>query len=350
MDAGIVSYGAYVPRYRITPKEIGRVWGTDGESVGQGLNVVRKSVPSPDEDTITISTEALRLALARGAIDPQQIGAVYVGSESHPYAVKPTATVVAQAVGATPHLTAADFEFACKAGTAAIQTCLGLVGSGMVRYGVAIGTDTSQGAPGDALEYSASAGGAAFVIGREKVICRVRRTLSYTTDTPDFWRREGQRYPSHSGRFTGEPAYFRHVTECARAMFDAVGTKPADYAHVVFHQPNGKFPQRVGKQLGFSEPQMRYGLVTPDIGNTYSAAALIGLSNVLDHAGPGEKILVVGYGSGAGSDAFDLETTDALASFEKGYGRPVDFYLEHGDEITYATYAKVRGKIRMGGE
>jgi hydroxymethylglutaryl-CoA synthase len=349
MKAGIVSYGAYVPRYRITPAEIGRVWGVDGDGMGQGLNVVRKSVPAPDEDTITISTEALRTALLRGAIDPQQIGAVYVGSESHPYAVKPTATVVAQAVGATPHLTAADFEFACKAGTAAIQTCLGLVGAEMIRYGVAIGTDTSQGAPGDALEYSASAGGAAFVIGRERVICRVNQTVSYTTDTPDFWRREGQKYPSHGGRFTGEPAYFRHVTECARAMMTAAGTEPTSYRYVVFHQPNGKFPQRVGRQLGFTDEQMRYGLVTPFIGNTYSGAALIGLANVLDHAAPGERILVVGYGSGAGSDAFDLETTDELAAFDRGFGRPVQEYLDQGVEIPYAVYAKFRGKIHMGG-
>ncbi len=350
MQAGIVSYGAYVPRYRITPAEIGRVWGSDGDAMGQSLNVRRKSVPSPDEDTITISTEALRTALVRGAIDPQQIGAIYVGSESHPYAVKPTATVVAQAVGATPHLTAADFEFACKAGTAAIQTCLGLVGAEMIRYGVAIGTDTSQGAPGDALEYSASAGGAAFVIGREHVICRVHRTLSYTTDTPDFWRREGQKYPSHGGRFTGEPAYFRHESECARHLMEASGTAPKDYQHVVFHQPNGKFPQRVGKQLGFSEQQMRYGLVTPYIGNTYSGAALIGLANVLDHAGPGERILVVGYGSGAGSDAFDLETTEEITSFDRAHGRPVHWYLDRGVEISYAVYAKYRGKIHMGGE
>ncbi len=349
MQAGIVSYGAYVPRYRITPAEIGRVWGTDGEAVGQGLGVRRKSVPAPDEDTITISTEALRTALVRGGIDPQQIGAVYVGSESHPYAVKPTATVVAQAVGATPNMTAADFEFACKAGTAAIQACLGLVGAGMIRYGIAIGTDTSQGAPGDALEYSASAGGAAFVIGTEHVIARVERTLSYTTDTPDFWRREGQRYPSHGGRFTGEPAYFRHVTECARRLFEASGTSPKDYAHVVFHQPNGKFPQRVGRQLGFSEEQMRYGLVTPSIGNTYSGAALIGLANVLDHAGPGERVLLIGYGSGAGSDAFDLETTEELASFDRNHGLPVQHYLDHGVEIPYAVYAKFRGKIHMGG-
>jgi hydroxymethylglutaryl-CoA synthase len=349
MEAGIVSYGAYVPRYRITPIEIGRVWGADGEAMGQGLNVLRKSVPAPDEDTITISTEALRVALVRGGIDPQTIGALYVGSESHPYAVKPTATVVAQAVGATPHLTAADFEFACKAGTAAIQTCLGLVGSEMIRYGVAIGTDTSQGAPGDALEYSASAGGAAFVIGREHVIARVRHTLSYTTDTPDFWRREGQRYPSHGGRFTGEPAYFRHVTECAKQMFLRAGTGPEDYAHVVFHQPNGKFPQRAGKQLGFTDAQMKYGLVTPYIGNTYSGAALIGLANVLDRASAGERVLMVGYGSGAGSDAFDFDVTDEITNYDRSFGRPVQEFLDPGIDIPYSVYAKFRGKIHLGG-
>jgi hydroxymethylglutaryl-CoA synthase len=347
-EAGIVSYGVYVPRYRITPVEIGKVWGVDGSAMGRGLNIHRKSVPGPDEDTITISTEALRVALARGKIDPQEIGALYVGSESHPYAVKPTASVVAHAVGATPNLTAADFEFACKAGTAAIQTCLGLVRSGMIRYGVAIGTDTSQGAPGDALEYSASAGGAALVIGSERVIAVIRHTLSYTTDTPDFWRREGQRYPSHGGRFTGEPAYFRHVMECAKNIFVRAGTTPKDYAHVVFHQPNGKFPRRVGTQLGFTDEQMQYGLVTPFIGNTYSGAALIGLANVLDHAKAGERVLMVGYGSGAGSDAFDLEVTDALESYDSTAGLPVQHFLQNGTELPYSVYAKFRGKIHMG--
>ncbi len=348
MQAGIVSYGVYVPRYRITPAEIGKVWGVDGAQMGQGLNIHRKSVPGPDEDTITISTEALRVALVRGRIDPQEIGAIYVGSESHPYAVKPTATVVAHAVGATPNLTAADFEFACKAGTAAIQTCLGLVRSQMIRYGIAIGTDTSQGAPGDALEYSASAGGAALVIGSENVIAQIHHTVSYTTDTPDFWRREGQRYPSHGGRFTGEPAYFRHVTECAKQILIRAGTTPQDYTHVVFHQPNGKFPRRIGTQLGFTDDQMRFGLVTPFIGNTYSAAALIGLANVLEHAKPAERVLVIGYGSGAGSDAFDLEVTDAMATYDRSAGLPVQYYLDGGVELPYSIYAKFRGKIQMG--
>uniref|UniRef100_UPI0039762EE5 hydroxymethylglutaryl-CoA synthase n=1 Tax=Methanobrevibacter sp. TaxID=66852 RepID=UPI0039762EE5 len=208
---GIVGYGAHVPSYRIKVEEIAKVWGDDPVALSNGLVVNEKSVPSADEDTATIAVTAARYALARAQIDPSKIGAVYVGSESHPYAVKPTASIVAEAVCATPKLTAADLEFACKAGTAGIQMTMGLVESGMIEYGLAIGADTSQGAPGDALEYTASAGGAAYIIGKDNTIADINHTCSYTTDTPDFYRREGQNYPSHGGRFTGEPAYFKHV-------------------------------------------------------------------------------------------------------------------------------------------
>ena len=149
---GIVSYGAYVPQYKIETGEIASVWGADGSAWAKNLNVYSKSVPGPDEDVITIAVEATRQAMKRGNLNGDHIGAIYSGSESHPYAVKPTSTIVAEAISATPNLTAADFEFACKAGTAAIQTCLGMVGDKQIENGIAIGVDTSQGAPGDALE------------------------------------------------------------------------------------------------------------------------------------------------------------------------------------------------------
>ncbi len=348
MDAGIVSYGAYVPRYRILPETIGNVWGADGKGMGKGLYINQKSVPSPDEDVVTIATEAARNMMARvPGVDPKDIGAVYIGSESHPYAVKPTSTIVAEAIDATPAMTAADLEFACKAGTAAIQICLGMVSSGMMRYGVAIGADTSQGAPGDALEYSASAGGAAYLIGTEKVIAKVNKTLSFTTDTPDFWRREGQPYPKHGGRFTGEPAYFRHITSAAKMLFEAMGTKPEDYKYAVFHQPNGKFPTRVAAQLGFTPEQIERGLLTPNIGNTYSGAVPLGLSAVLDIAEPGDRIFVVSYGSGAGSDAFDITVTDEIKNYKRENAPVMDKILENPVYLDYATYAKFKGKIVM---
>lgn len=346
MDVGIVSYGAYIPRYRITPTEIGRVWGVDGKAMGKGLLIHQKSVPSPDEDVVTIATEAARGMMARvPEVNPKDIGAVYVGSESHPYAVKPTATIVAEAIRATPAMTAADLEFACKAGTAGIQACMGLVGSGMIKYGVAIGADTSQGAPGDALEYSASAGGAAFLIGCENVIAKINKTMSFTTDTPDFWRREGQPYPSHGGRFTGDPAYFRHITSAAKMMMEEMGTTPEDYKFAIFHQPNGKFPTRVAAQLGFTPEQIEKGLLTPHIGNTYSGAVPLGLASVLDVADPGDRIFVTSYGSGAGSDAFDITVTDAIRSYKRGAARTVAERMANTVEIDYAKYAIFKEKI-----
>ena len=342
MGAGIVSYGGYVPRYRIRTEEIARVWGDDADAIKGGLRVESKSVPDEDEDTATISVEAARRALEGTPVDGDDIGAIYVGSESHPYAVKPTATIVGAAVGATPLMTAADMEFACKAGTAGVQAALGLVEAGRIDNGMAIGADVSQGAPGDALEYSAAAGGAAFVVGNENVVAEVEDTVSYTSDTPDFWRREGERYPQHGERFTGKPAYFKHTEGASNELLERLDAEPDDYDHAVFHQPNGKFPARVAESLGFSEEQYATGLLAPEIGNTYSGASLLGLVATLDEAEVGERIFFVSFGSGAGSDAFSLVVGDGIEERRTGLCET----FEDVEHLDYARYAKHKGKIQ----
>ena len=338
---GIVGYGAYIPRYRLPAREIARIW-TEGKG---GLPIKEKAVPGPDEDTVTIATEAARNALARAQIDPADLRAVWVGSESHPYAVKPTGTIVAEALGATPYTQAGDWEFACKAGTEAMVAAFGLVGSRMADYALAIGADTAQGRPGDALEYTAAAGGAAFVVGpAENSLAVLEATLSFVTDTPDFWRRAHQHYPEHGVRFTGEPAYFRHVGNAARAFMEATGTTAADYAYAVFHQPNAKFPQRIAKSLGFTEEQTEVGLLSPVIGNTYSGAAIVGLTAILDVAQPGDRILVVSFGSGAGSDAMAFTVTEAILE-RRPLAPATQDYIRRRTEIDYATYTRWRGKL-----
>jgi len=346
---GIVGYGTCVPKYRIKAGEIARVWGEEPDRITKGLGVFEKSVPDVDQDAATLAVEAARNALALGEINPQAIGAIYVGSESHPYAVKPTATIVAEAIGATPNLTAADMEFACKAGTAGIQACMGLVGSNMVRYGLAIGTDTSQGRPGDALEYTASAGAAAFIIGREKdeFVAEIEDTFSFTTDTPDFWRREGATFPSHGGRFTGAPAYFRHVMGATQGLFEKMNTKAADYDYFVFHQPNGKFPLEVAKKMGIDVEKVKPGLFTPIIGNTYSGASPIGLAGVLDIAKPGQRIMVTSFGSGAGSDSFSILVTEGIVEKHKKYaGWKLADYIADKEYVDYGVYVKNRRKLK----
>ncbi|MDY6966159.1 MAG: hydroxymethylglutaryl-CoA synthase [Halobacteriota archaeon] len=343
---GIMTYGVYIPRYRIKTEEIARMWGKDPEGMVKGLGVEEKSVPDLDEDSITIAVEAARNAISRIDMDASEIGAIYVGSESHPYAVKPTATVVAEAIGAGSDLTAADFEFACKAGTAAIQTCMGLVASKRIKYGLAIGTDTSQAAPGDALEYATGAGSAAYVIGDGEVMVEIEDTYSFTTDTPDFWRREGMSYPEHGGRFTGEPAYFKHVISATNGLFEKMGTSINDYDYAVFHQPNGKFPMRVSKILGFKKEQIEPGLMVRKIGNTYSASSPIGLAATLDQAKPGSRILMTSFGSGAGSDSFSLRVTDVIERYRDKVPT-VSKLIEDPKYLNYAMYAKYNNKLQM---
>jgi hydroxymethylglutaryl-CoA synthase len=342
---GIVSYGVYIPKYRIRVNEIARVWG-DKDNIAQSLRVFEKSVPDMDEDAVTIAVEAARNAVMRAQIDPCRIGAIYTGSESHPYAVKPTGTIVGEAICTSSTFTAADFEFACKAGTAAVQACLGLVSSNLIDLGMAIGTDVSQGAPGDMLEYTAAAGGAAYIIGSKDLAAEIEGMYSFTTDTPDFWRREGMPYPEHGGRFTGEPAYFKHVTSAARGLMEKLKTKPEDYDYAVFHQPNGKFPVRAANMLGFSQEQIDPGLVVPMIGNTYSGSCLIGLAATLDVAEPGERIFVTSFGSGAGSDAFSIRVTDLIDDIRCGAPTVRD-YIAKAKYLDYAVYAKHKSKLKL---
>jgi len=340
-DVGIVGYGAYVPRFRITAAEVARVW-----KPGQPFGLkTEKSVPGPDEDTVTIAIEAARNAVYRAQVPPAEIKAVWVGTESKPYAVKPTSTIVAEAIGATPEVSAADWEFACKAGTEALQAAIALVGSEMANYAMAIGADVAQSRPGDPLEYNTGAGGAAFIVGpAAESLAVLEGSYSYVTDTPDFFRRQLQEFPEHGHRFTGEPAYFKHITGAAQALMAELGYGPQDFAMAVFHQPNVKFPERVGQLLGFKKEQIMPGLLAGVIGNTYAAATMLGFTAALDTAKPGDRILCVSYGSGAGSDAFSFVVTGAITTRRDGAPK-VQEYIARKKMVDYATYARYTGRF-----
>jgi len=228
---------------------------------------------------------------------------VYVGSESHPYAVKPTGTMLGSALGLGDNYMSADLEFACKAGTAAVQLGASQVEAGLVEAGLAVGADVSQAKPGDVLEFTAGAGAGALVLGAsDKAKVRLMATMSISTDTPDFWRRAYQKYPSHAGRFTGEPGYFRLVVGAGKRFMEALELEPENIDHLVLHMPNGKFPAKAAKMLGFSQKQLEVGLGVAEIGNPYSGSSMVGLCKVLEVIKSREKLLVISYGSGAGSD------------------------------------------------
>lgn len=368
---GIVAYGTALPAWKVMADQIALGQGSVLESgqpdlsTASSLGVESKTVPDFDEDTVTLATSAGIEAVQRLEETTQlleatpqtsqdgpaarsnkdepaaqsNIGALFIGSESHPYAVKPSGTMVASALGLSETMALADLQYACKAGTQGLQIVASYVASNFAQLGMAIGADTAQSKPGDVLEYTAGAGAAAFILGQgDGVLAKLLATSSTSSDTPDFWRRPGQPYPEHAGRFTGEPAYFTQVIQNATKIMNQLNLQPADFEFCVFHTPNAKFPHQAAKKLGFSKQQLEPSLVVNQIGNTYAAANMLALASVLDQARAGQTILQVSYGSGAGSDAFIWEVTPALEVQRQSWNHLLQSKIEKLKPVNYLNY------------
>jgi hydroxymethylglutaryl-CoA synthase len=343
-NVGIAGYGAYLPSFRITIDEIAKTWAKNGKSISGSLGVIKKAVAGRDEDSLTMACQAGLSALKMAGIERQKIGACFMGSESFPYAVKPSSTILGDVLQIGSEYFSADLQFACKAGTAGVQIICAMIESGMIDCGLAVGSDKSQAKPSDALEFTAGSGAGALVLSNkpDDWIATINCTFSTSSDTPDFWRREKQDYPTHGGRFSGEPAYFNQIIQSSKLLFEKTKTTAKDYDWAIFHSPNKKFPEKAAGLLGFSKDQLKYSLPVEEIGNPYSASSLISLVNVLENAKPKDKIFLVSYGSGAGSDSFSVTTTDLLIKKRKDSLKQM---IKNTKEINYTEYLKTRNLL-----
>lgn len=336
-SVSLLSFGAYLPYYRLKAEEICQKWGQKEEKEKQNLPVMQKAVADIDEDSVTMAVEASLMALRESGLKPAQLGSVFMGSESHPYAVKPSGTIIADILGMDNSYFCADLQFACKAGTTGLQITAGLIEAGIIDYGLVIASDKAQSQPGDILEYTAAAAAGAFILGKKKssALADIIATYSFNSDTPDFWRRQTCLYPQHSGRFTGEPGYFFHLESCLKAFLKIYKKKIKDFDFLVFHMPNCKFPFQLGKKLGAKPVQFESSLIVNEIGNPYTASSFLGLISVLMQAKKGAQILMASYGSGAGSDVFWLKVKNEVNKKERENWKKM---LKNYSFIDYSTY------------
>lgn len=333
---GIVSYGFYLPRYRIKTEEIAHQWGKNPKEIKQSLLIEEKAVSSFDEDSLTMAYEASMMAISNFDDDLSKIQAVFFGSETPVYAVNPTSTILAEFLGIEKNYFALDHQFACKAATGAMISALGLIKSNFSEYALICASDKATAKTHDALEYTAASGAVSLILGKKDVLLEIVDYTSYSSDTPDFWRREGIRFPSHGGRFTGKPSYFTHIIGASKKLLERNKMAARDFNYGVFHMPNGKFPKEVAAVLGFTEGQIKDGLVVTHLGNSYTASALMGLVAILDKAKAGDLIFFASYGSGAGSDAFIFKVTKEIEKKKQNFSKT----LENKKHIDYSTYLK----------
>jgi len=339
---GIVGYGAYIPKYRIK---------NDGKGI---LGVTERTLPFADEDTTTFSVEAGKRALIHAGLNSSYVKKCFVGSESPTYAVKPIMATVSQVLELGEKFEdgffsgGVDTQFACKAATDLFIDAAALVNFPAFggEHVMVIGADNSQAAPGDALDYTVGAGATAFIFGRRDVIATLDHYVAYTSDTPDFYRREGEKYPRHGGRFTGQPAYFKHVLTATKRLLEKADMNPKDIDYAIAHSPNGVFPQRALSQVGFTMEQLEPGLVARRIGNLYSGSCPTSLAGVLDIAMPGDKVLMSAYGSGAGSDCYIFTVTDKILE-KRERTIPLMDQVEspHREYVDYTFYRRMKDSV-----
>jgi len=347
---GIASYGAYIPRHRLSVEEPLRIWNNMFLSVlKEQLMISERAVILPDEDTITMSAEAAKQALSRWGDHRRDFNALYFGTCTNSYDSRPSSTLLAEALGAECWTTCCDLQFSTKSGTAALQIASAMVSSGAMGSAIAIGADVinKHVAPGTLQEYAGSAGAAAFIVSEaeQEVIATIGPFTTYTSDLSDMFRLSGERYIRSGGSAVQESGlgFLDHIGRAVERHLSRLSLKPKDIDYVVFQQPFAVVPIALALRLGFGMQQVTQGLVAYELGDLGSASVGVGLANVLDSAEPGQTILLASYGFGAGADVTLLTTTENIRAMRRT-GPSVEQQIQQKTVVDYATAMKYEHK------
>ncbi|HEY7653999.1 MAG TPA: zinc ribbon domain-containing protein [Methylomirabilota bacterium] len=320
---GIVSIGAYVPRYRLSGKALAAVWGAGAAG--------ERAVANYDEDSLTMAAEAALNALH--GRDVRRIGACFFASTTPPYLEKSSATLLAAVADLGPETLTADFGGSLRCGTTALRLALDAVKAGTAAEALVAAADLRPVAPGTPEEIQLGDGAGALVVGSEGVIASFEGGHSVSREFTDVWRGPGDRYLTVLPDMTFVRAHGldKHITEAVEGALRTTGRKREDIAKLVLYGPDARTHAALVKQLKFAESAMPKEPVIGKAGNTGSASCLLGLAAALPECRPGDQVLVVSYGSGA--EALLFQCTDALARAR--IHRPVSAQLAQGAPLMH---------------
>jgi hydroxymethylglutaryl-CoA synthase len=334
MTAGIVTWGTYLPYWRLTRAAIAQVLGS-GPAKGA------RAVASYDEDTTTLGVEAGRRALAVGTAAPQDL---LFSTPAPGYLDKTSATTVHAALGLDRDCAAYDF---CGSSRSALGTVVMALQGAPSRRALAVVSDLRTGLAGGAEERDAGDGGAAFLCGPDGAVAELIGRGSTSDEFLDRWRVPGEA-DSHvwEERF-GEEMYVPLAREAFAAALKDAGVTEDDVDHAIVAGLHVRAVKAITKGLG-----VRDGVLAPDlaasVGNLGAAQAAVALCDVLERAEPGQVIVVLSLADGA--DALVLRTTGELTAAQAartaaGVPSVAEQVAAGRDDLPYATFLTWRGQM-----
>jgi 3-hydroxy-3-methylglutaryl CoA synthase len=333
--AGITSFGAYIPFYRLTHKELARAWGGragDGE----------RAVANVDEDSLTMAVEAARDLLS--GREASEVDGLIFATTTPPYSEKQASSLIATAIDLRHDVRTADYTTSLRSGTTAIRSALDAVQAGSATNIIVAAADNRLPQPKSAGERLFGDAAAAIAIGNSGVIARLVASHSTVDEITDVWRMGDNRFVGGwEERFAVTEGYQRTVRRAVGELFDRSGIGPSEISKAIFYAPDQGALATTAKSLGFSAAQLPDHMLG-SVGSTGAAMPLLVLSSVLQNAVAGEKLLVVGYGGGC--DAMLFEVTDEIERANAAPRRAASGYLDSKGYITnYERYARFRGLI-----
>jgi len=299
--AGIKSYGAYIPYYRMPRSVISAAWGRGG---GRG----ELAIAGYDEDAVSMSVSA-GIDCLKGT-DPQAVDAVYLATTTPPYLERLGSNIVSNALDFRRDVRNADFGNSLRAGVSALMAAVDAVNAGSLGNILVTASDLRMGTPGGEHEQALGDGAAAFLVGNDAVAVEIEGSVTYSDDLADYWRMDGDEFiRSWEDRFGRDAGYSQIPAEVVKKLMEKLNLTPQDISKACIAGANARAQGGLARRMGFAPEQVQDPLLD-NVGNTGVAQPLMMLISALEDAKPGERFLMVSWGTGC--DAVVLKITDQI--------------------------------------
>ncbi|HEX9907742.1 MAG TPA: hydroxymethylglutaryl-CoA synthase [Thermoplasmata archaeon] len=337
MAVGISGYGVYIPRLRIKKEDYAKAWGTFSAA-----GISEKSVMGYDEDVLTAASKVAKRALESVPLNPDKVTRFSLASTTPPYTEKLLSGTVLVSLGIPNSALTSDHTSSTRAGTEAMLAGFEHVKANPSGKAVVAVADAPLASMWDSFEHALGAGAAGFVLSSENLIAELEGHASYASEYfgERFRPRDADLIRDLNVKKFSESSLLTNTMRAGTALMKQLGRKPEEFNHIVIQQPDARVPATVGARMNFTDSQMAAGLTSKMLGDMGAASVPVSLVAVLDAAKVGDTIMVISYGSGAGSDAI---------SFKKISDRRADptFQAEadRKEYIDYIKYLKLKGAI-----
>ena len=336
--AGISSYGAYIPTWRMSRDEIAK-------SIGSASMRGEKAVTSWDEDGLTMGVEAGLDCLA--GIEPKEIDGLYFATVSSPFKEKQVASLIASVLDLRKNVYTSDFTGSLRAGTLAVKAAFDAIKAGTMKRILVIAADARKAAPRSDAEQTYGDGAVALLLGeKEDAIAEIEDLSTIVDPIPGPWRREEDIYPKiFDVRLDTRYGVLKDVPQAVNNLMEKHNIQVNEISKFAFYAPDPRSHAALAGPLKIDPKTQMQELLFRDIGITGAAHCLLLLVAALELAKSNERIICASYGEG--SDALLIKTTEKVEQ-EKGKHRGTKYISSKRMFPSYGRFLSFKKEIEIG--